>query len=212
MSRIWKLTWTRRSAAAGSQSQALFAPGALVYLGGQARSFDADNGGSLVIVRRVTGNTDRSQKRSAGVKNQHTARHRNHVAVENTIHRLNEIGLLLGTVYQCARSHAQPDYGIRLAMGDPCAKLADTILEQRRNGRAARIKDEDAQRLQPHLVALGEAGICDLACLVEGNTRCGVSCVRMLQSDSRACAAAQWQPPANSAHRVIVAASGCLTA
>ena len=81
--------------------------------------------------------------------------------------------MLFGAVHQRARSHAKSDGGIGLAMRDLCAKLADTILGQCCGDGAARIENDDAERLQAKLATFGEAGIDNLSCLVEGDAHGG---------------------------------------
>jgi hypothetical protein len=48
-----------------------------------------------------------AEQGAGGVMKQHAAGHRDHRAARQRIHRIDEIGLLLGALEDCARAHAQ---------------------------------------------------------------------------------------------------------
>ena len=122
---------------------------ALFGLRREAGRFDAGKCRRLVIVGRVAGDADSANKFTVGRANEHAARHRHHVAAENAVHRLHEIGLLFGAVHQCACAHAKPDGGVGLAMCDLWPKLGAPILGQRGNNRAAGVEHDDAEGFSP---------------------------------------------------------------
>src|SRR3979490_591464 len=71
----------------------------------QTSGLDARDRTGLVIVGGVAADSDGTEQ-NAAVLNERAAGARRYPALRQRIHRADEIGLLLGTLEQCPRSHA----------------------------------------------------------------------------------------------------------
>ena len=83
------------------------------------------------------------------------------------IHGVDEIGLFLGTLEQCPRSHTQGKRAIGLAMGDLGTHQTGSVLRRGDFDATTGIENGDHQRFQLFLDALGERGVEDLAGNIE---------------------------------------------
>src|SRR5439155_1153125 len=90
--------------------------------------FDAKSALAAGLLNYVVPSAGLGAKQGAAVLDQHAAGHRHHAALCQRIHRPDEIGLLLRALEQGARSHAQCERAVGLAMGDLGPHQAGAVL------------------------------------------------------------------------------------